>query len=84
MVVGPYNDKGELWSCDEVDMCNGHFSKDGSYVYTATTTWPYTVGCFGPTLKKHEFKPSCSPNACSDASTLALSIASALITSYLF
>ena len=48
LILGPYNEDGELWSCSEYDACNGTFLSDGSYAYVSTTTFPYTVGCFGP------------------------------------
>ena len=49
LILGPYNpETGELWSCDEHDICNGVFLSDGSYAYVATGTYPYTVGCWGP------------------------------------
>jgi len=25
VIVGPYNDDGELWNCDDHDVCNGVF-----------------------------------------------------------
>jgi hypothetical protein len=48
VIYGPYNDYGELWSCDDVDYCNGFFLDDTSYGYASTTFFPYTVGCWGP------------------------------------
>jgi hypothetical protein len=48
IIYGPYNENGELWSCDDHDICNGRFFKDGSYGYVSTTTHPYLVGCWGP------------------------------------
>ena len=48
LIVGPYNENGELWACNEHDVCNGTFLDDGSYAYVSTTTFPYVVGCFGP------------------------------------
>ena len=47
LIYGPYNSNGELWSCDEHDICNGTFI-DGNYVYVSTTTFPYILGCYGP------------------------------------
>ncbi len=47
IIVGPWNKDGHHWSCDEHDVCNGAFV-DGQYVYVATTTFPYVVGCWGP------------------------------------
>lgn len=48
VIYGPYNEKGEVWSCDDHDVCNGFFLPDGSYGYASTTFFPYTVGCWGP------------------------------------
>ena len=48
IIVGPYNSDGELWSCDEHDVCNGVFLSDNSYAYAMTFTFPYVVGCWGP------------------------------------
>ena len=49
VIVGPYNEDGELWSCDDHDICNGAFlSTDSAYVYVSTSTFPYFVGCWGP------------------------------------
>jgi hypothetical protein len=67
MIVGPYNEKGELWTCDDVDMCNGVFLSNGSYVYASTTFFPYVLGCFGP-AQDHSYKAKCSTSACSGSS----------------
>ena len=48
IIVDPYNSSGELWSCDDHDVCNGVFLADNSYAYAMTYTFPYVVGCFGP------------------------------------
>lgn len=48
VIKGPYNSNGELWQCDDHDVCNGAFLNDGSYAYVTTTTFPYVVGCWGP------------------------------------
>ena len=47
VIVGPYNQDGELWGCGDHDVCNGAFVGD-NYVYVSTTTFPYILGCFGP------------------------------------
>jgi hypothetical protein len=47
-IYGPYNSDGELWTCDDHDICNGRFFDNGTYGYIATSTFPYVVGCFGP------------------------------------
>jgi len=48
VIYGPYNASGELWNCDEHDICNGVFFEGGSYGYVATSTFPYFMGCYGP------------------------------------
>ena len=48
VIYGPYNEDGELWSCEDLDVCNGFFLSDGAYGYASTTFYPYTVGCWGP------------------------------------
>jgi len=48
VIYGPYNGDGELWGCDDHDVCNGFFLPDQSYAYAATSTFPYIVGCWGP------------------------------------
>jgi hypothetical protein len=79
VVFGPYNSDGELWSCDDVDQCNGFFLDDGSYGYASTTFFPYTVGCWGPAPTGHTYKPGCSKSACGfDASISSISF-SALV-----
>ena len=65
VIKGPYNEDGELWSCDQIDICNGTFLRDGSYVYVATQTFPYIVGCWGP--GNNQLMPvsnQCSTNSC--------------------
>lgn len=65
VIFGPYNKDGELWSCEDVDFCNGFFLADQSYVYASTTFYPYTVGCWGPAEGQlGQFTPSCTSNAC--------------------
>jgi hypothetical protein len=48
VIKGPYNVDGELWDCDDHDICNGAFLNDGSYAYVTTQNFPYTIGCWGP------------------------------------
>ena len=82
LIVGPYNEDGELWSCDDHDICNGVFLSDNSYAYAMTYTFPYVVGCWGPGPQQ-VFAAGCSSRSCSDGavdnlhslaiSTLALS-----------
>ena len=53
LLVGPYsNDSGDLWQCYDHDICNGTIDEDGNYVYVATTTFPYHLGCWGPAARQ--------------------------------
>ena len=64
MILGPYNPAtGELWACDEHDMCNGVFLGDGSYAYVTTATYPYVVGCWGP-APPQLYETECSQRSC--------------------
>jgi hypothetical protein len=36
VIYGPYNEDGELWACEDYDVCNGFFLADGSYGYAST------------------------------------------------
>ena len=63
LLVGPWNDSGELWQCDQHDICNGRFDSEGNYQYVATGTFPYHLGCWGPG-DIQEYKPSCSASGC--------------------
>ena len=48
LLYGPWDQNGNQWTCDSHDICNGAFLPDGSYGYVMTTTFPYTLGCYGP------------------------------------
>ena len=50
VIYGPYNGDGEVWACEDLDVCNGFFvdSSTGEYAYATTTFFPYVVGCWGP------------------------------------
>jgi len=63
-IYGPYNSDGELWTCDDHDICNGRFFDNGTYGYVATTTFPYIVGCFGP-ADQQTAKVTCTESSCS-------------------
>ena len=63
MIIGPYNKDGELWTCDQHDVCNGVTLEDGSYAYVLTSTFPYYVGCWGPGPKQIR-SVDCSDNDC--------------------
>jgi hypothetical protein len=51
-IYGPYNENGEVWTCDDHDICNGRFFENGSYGYVSTMTHPYVLGCWGPAPMK--------------------------------
>jgi hypothetical protein len=66
VIYGPYNLDGELWSCDDLDRCNGFILPDNSYGYASTTFFPYTVGCWGPGPDEKLHIPNCSSFSCGD------------------
>ena len=68
IIVGPYNSDGELWSCDEHDLCNGVFLDDNSYAYAMTYTFPYVIGCWGP-APYQVYEASCTTRTCSGATS---------------
>jgi len=76
IIVGPYNSDGELWTCEDHDVCNGVFLSDNSYAYAMTTNFPYVVGCWGPGPQQ-SFEASCSTRSCSggfEAAPLAAAV----------
>lgn len=83
MIYGPYNSDDELWSCDDVDMCNGFFvdAETGEYAYASTTFFPYMVGCWGPAYATHEFMPSCTSSGCGQGAFSGLSYSAILVGS---
>lgn len=65
-IYGPYNEDGELWACDEHDICNGTFMPNDFYAYVATSTFPYILGCYGPgSVQFYPVDEDCSTNSCS-------------------
>lgn len=64
VIYGPYNGDGELWNCDDHDVCNGFYLDDGSYGYASTLTFPYVVGCWGPGPAQ-TYAADCTENGCS-------------------
>lgn len=36
VIYGPYNPYGDLYTCSDLDMCNGRVMEDGSYAYIAS------------------------------------------------
>ena len=71
VIKGPYDENGELWDCNDHDICNGTFISDGSYVYVATSTFPYIVGCWGPS-ETQLHAATCSSNSCGAVAGLAV------------
>lgn len=64
-IYGPYNDDGELWQCDDHDICNGAFLENGFYAYVTTTTYPYVVGCWGPgDIQYYPVETTCANYRC--------------------
>ena len=47
VIVGPYNEDGELYACDDVDVCNGTYLTNNAYAYVMTQKFPYIIGCWG-------------------------------------
>ena len=92
-IVGPYDANGELWDCTELDMCNGTFISDGSYVYAPTATFPHVVGCWGPAAAATT-RPSstCTNLACggvvsdgaTELATFAAGVFTAILASLMF
>ena len=46
-MYGPYDQNGNMWNKDEIDVCNGMLV-NGRYSYVSTTWHPYMLGCYGP------------------------------------
>jgi hypothetical protein len=62
VVYGPYtSDGGRVTS--GFDICNGmFFDSIGNYGYFATNTFPYIIGCFGPSNYPDKLVPNCTTN----------------------
>jgi hypothetical protein len=48
LIFGPWNQSGALWGCNAHNVCNGVFLADGAYAYVGASTFPYVIGCWGP------------------------------------
>jgi len=87
VIYGPYNADGEIWACEDHDVCNGFFLADNSYGYAATSTFPYIVGCWGPGPVQL-YGTGCSNSDCGEGSAMHLlgtsAIALAVSASVLF
>ena len=83
LIVGPYNEEGNWWGCQERDICNGAFiGDDNQYVYVATTTFPYVAGCWGPGPIQ-EYEADCSNSNCTGSgavTNISLSLAAIVTT----
>lgn len=65
VIFGPYNEQGEIWACDEHDICNGVWFANDMYGYVVTPTFPYVLGCYGPgEIQYDAVEASCSTNSC--------------------
>ena len=62
VIYGPWDANGNQWTCDSHDVCGGSFFSDGSYGYMTVTTFPYSVGCFGPGAAQSVVVPSSCSN----------------------
>ena len=85
VIYGPYNKDDELWSCEDVDLCNGFWTLGDNYGYASTSFYPYTVGCWGPApwndmptdtdaVFYDRPMPTCTTNGCPATSVLGLSL----------
>ena len=65
IIVGPYNEDGELYVCADLDGCNGTFLSDNSYAYVMSRKFPYIVGCWGSASPiTTPVESTCSIDAC--------------------
>ena len=79
IIVGPYNSDGELFECDDHDVCNGVYLSDNSYAYVPTQRFPYVVGCWGPgPNQSYSVASTCSTTGCSGALALRVSFTAML------
>jgi hypothetical protein len=62
LIYGPYRSDGTLIT-DGFDICNGmFFDSVGNYGYFVTNTFPYVIGCFGPSNYPQNLQPNCTKN----------------------
>ena len=65
VIYGPYDENGEVWDCDDHDICNGVWFSNDMYGYVVTPTFPYVLGCYGPgEIQYYPVEASCSTNSC--------------------
>ena len=80
IIVGPYNEDGEIYTCADLDGCNGAFLSDNSYAYVLSKRFPYIVGCWGPAdIIKHPVETSCAPVRCEKGALSGLAYASSIL-----
>lgn len=64
LIYGPYNDDGELWECEDHDICNGVNFDNDQYAYVGTSTFPYILGCYGPgAIQYYPVDTDCAPTS---------------------
>ena len=62
IIYGPYTSNGSLIT-NGFDICNGmFFDSIGNYGYFVTNTFPYIIGCFGPSSYPKDLLPNCTKN----------------------
>ena len=70
MIIGPYKDGSSTrYTCSNRDVCNGAWV-GSQYVYVASDTFPYTIGCWGPGPNP-DYKPGCTTNGCGDKAAVS-------------
>jgi hypothetical protein len=85
IIVGPYDENGELYGCDDVDVCNGTFLSDNSYAYALTGNFPYVIGCWGGRAW-HLTEPvetTCTTHGCQTGAIANLALSLSLIAASL-
>lgn len=80
VIYGPYNADGELWSCEDHDVCNGFFTESGPYAYASTANFPYIVGCWGPGPTQ-KYDATCTSFGCVTAGAINMQMTYAVVTS---
>lgn len=68
IIVGPYDNDGNEYSCKNLDACWGTYLSDGSYAYIFNEKFPYGVNCFGAG-GYNTYEATCSTNTCSSTSS---------------
>jgi len=63
LIIGPYDENGNQYDCNKIDICGGTFLSNGNYVYVYQNIFPYAFNCFGPGAA-NTYDASCSTNTC--------------------